>query len=129
LTALPESIGELAELRVLDVGMNRLAELPPSISNLRKLETLLAGRNEITALPDLNRSPLKRVDLNSNKLAGIPEYLRLRQYDLPDFEFDYSGNPAVDKWYHEKGLGDEISSARHKARNRPPRRSHEKHTW
>ena len=51
LTDLPEAIGRLTALRVLDAGHNRLASLPESLRRLGELDILYFHENELGALP------------------------------------------------------------------------------
>ncbi len=52
IAALPESIGDLAQIRVLDLHRNTLRELPGSVGALDSLRRLAIGENELSALPD-----------------------------------------------------------------------------
>jgi hypothetical protein len=52
LNELPESIGNLQALQVLDLVNYRLTELPESIGNLQSLEVLSLGGNQLTELPE-----------------------------------------------------------------------------
>ena len=51
LTELPAEIGDLRELRELDVSYNQLIGLPTSIQRLTKLEGLDLDGNKLTELP------------------------------------------------------------------------------
>ena len=48
LTVIPDSIGQLQSLRVLDLRHNSLETLPPSIANLNSLEDLWVAENKFT---------------------------------------------------------------------------------
>ena len=50
LTTLPESFGELAQLKVLDLSKNQSA-LPHSVGQLAKLQALRLSSNSLSALP------------------------------------------------------------------------------
>ncbi|WP_442939201.1 leucine-rich repeat domain-containing protein [Nostoc sp.] len=52
LTELPESIGTLTQLRVLDLYQNRLTTLPETIASLTGLQKLSLRANEFTELPE-----------------------------------------------------------------------------
>jgi Leucine-rich repeat (LRR) protein len=47
-----KSIGDLKQLRYLDLGKNKIASLPYEIGNLRKLEFLQIWGNEVSQLPE-----------------------------------------------------------------------------
>lgn len=51
LEVLPNTIGELRQLRWLNVQYNKLKSLPPAIGKLIRLERLHCGNNELTSLP------------------------------------------------------------------------------
>ncbi|WP_375457242.1 leucine-rich repeat domain-containing protein [uncultured Methylobacterium sp.] len=52
LDTLPTEIGELTELRTLDVDFNRLSTLPDWIGNLTGLQSLNLSGNGLSTLPD-----------------------------------------------------------------------------
>jgi len=51
-TVLPESIGQLHHLQVLNCYRNRLQALPESIDQLQNLQTLWCSGNQLVALPE-----------------------------------------------------------------------------
>jgi hypothetical protein len=75
LTALPESIGNLTNLKTLNLEENGLRELPESIGNLTNLETLDLYMNELSALPKSigNLTNLETLNLYGNYLSALPE--------------------------------------------------------
>jgi hypothetical protein len=78
LTALPESIGGLAQLRTLKLAGNRLTALPESIGGLAQLDTLdLRGNYYLAALPESigGLTQLRTLDLRDNFLLALPESL------------------------------------------------------
>ncbi|MBE0682644.1 MAG: hypothetical protein IH589_12090 [Anaerolineales bacterium] len=77
LTALPESLGKLTQLRTLHLKKNQLMALPESIGNLARLDWLTIGDNQLTALPVSigNLAQLHLLDLNNNQLMVLPESL------------------------------------------------------
>ena len=93
---LPAVLGDLTELRRLDLQWNRLTgELPSSLGNLSDLQVLILGRNGLTGpIPAelANPAPLWSLVLSYNDLTGpIPaaigdmaslEYLSLRANGL-----------------------------------------------
>ena len=74
LTSLPESIGNLTNLKGLDLMYNELTDLPESIGNLTKLEGL-----------DLDTS-----QISDKEIERIKELLPadLIIYDMGDYEYD-----------------------------------------
>lgn len=90
LTILPESIGELIQLKVLALYANRLTTLPESIGNLTQLQELDLAGNELTTLPEsiIKLTQLQKLFLSSNKLTTLPEsisnLMQLQRLDLDD---------------------------------------------
>ena len=79
LTALPAEIGQLTQLRHLDLTGNRLTGLPPSFANLTALESLYLDGNQFDALPAaiLALPNLRILRLDENRLAALPEDIDL----------------------------------------------------
>ena len=76
LTALPESIGQLAGLQSLNVWNNKLTALPESIGQLAGLQSLDLGFNQLTALPESirpTRRPASRSTSASISWTALPE--------------------------------------------------------
>ena len=76
LQSLPDSIGNLTKLRILDLSSNDLRELPDSIGNLKNLEELYLSKNyQFSKLPDSigNLENLKILELNGTNLSTLPE--------------------------------------------------------
>jgi Leucine-rich repeat (LRR) protein len=74
LTSLPESIGNLRGLQVLQLDHNKLTSLPESIGNLTALWWLKANNNQLTALPEsIGNTALVVLDLSNNQLTSLPE--------------------------------------------------------
>ncbi|MBD3350722.1 MAG: hypothetical protein GF364_04460, partial [Candidatus Lokiarchaeota archaeon] len=75
LEILPENIGDLSELRVLDLERNNLKELPDSIGQLKNLEEINLVENNIVHLPESigNLTSLKKFLLHFNELEDLPE--------------------------------------------------------
>lgn len=75
-------IGNLLNLRFLDISYNRLESLPESIGNLIELESLYLESNQLQEIPESigNLLKLRRLDLRYNKLSQIPYSLVQLQY-------------------------------------------------
>ena len=71
ITALPESIGALVGLEVLDLQHNQLTALPESIGALLGLERLHLTNNQLATLPDsiVALTALKELDLQCNSFT------------------------------------------------------------
>ena len=86
--ALPDAIGDLAELTILYVHRLRLSTLPAAIGRLSRLAYLNASGNRITELPATIGELTALVDLrlDDNELESLPESLgsltTLRQLHL-----------------------------------------------
>ena len=52
LRVLPDSIGNLINLKSLDLGNNELTVLPDSLGNLTELKSLYLASNELSVIPD-----------------------------------------------------------------------------
>ena len=75
LTSLPESIGNLTNLKGLDLGWNKLTSLK-GIEKLTNLERLDLGRNELTSLKGIEKlTNLERLDLGDNELEILPDWI------------------------------------------------------
>lgn len=75
---LPETIGNLKNLRILEMSFNKInGDLPTTLRNLNKLEVLAFNGNEITGTIPASIgeiSNLKQLHLSSNKLTGsVPD--------------------------------------------------------
>jgi internalin A len=77
LTELPEWVGQLTQLRNLNIWGNQVRELPESLIDLKLLENLDVFRNHLTNLPEvLGKLPQLRVlDVGENRLARLPDWL------------------------------------------------------
>lgn len=75
LSELPDGIGDLQNLRHLDVRNNEQYSLPNSLTNLAKLEHLNASQNLLESLPPrIEKMPaLKELILERNRLTWLPE--------------------------------------------------------
>src|SRR5688572_10135937 len=85
LTELPESIGQLTQLKKLDLGWNyidekqknQLTALPEALGKLTQLQTLNLSQNQLTDLPESlgQLMQLQELDLTDNKLIITPNIL------------------------------------------------------
>uniref|UniRef100_A0A8P4K5Q1 RING-type domain-containing protein n=1 Tax=Dicentrarchus labrax TaxID=13489 RepID=A0A8P4K5Q1_DICLA len=77
LTSLPEDIGKLASLQILNAEKNRLKALPDSIGDLRLLQTLNLKGNCLSELPSsvCSLSSLRTLDVSDNNIVQLPKTL------------------------------------------------------
>ncbi|ESQ54692.1 hypothetical protein EUTSA_v10025419mg [Eutrema salsugineum] len=78
LKSLPNSIGCLSKLKILNVSGNYIQFLPKTIEDCKSLEELNANFNELTRLPDtlgFELTNLTKLSVNSNKLVLLPHSL------------------------------------------------------
>ena len=82
LNNVPESIGNLTNLRRLDLGSNNLTVLPESIGNLTNLTSLNLNFNKLTVLPESigNLKNLTSLSLSGNRLTEIPQTIGKLKY-------------------------------------------------
>jgi hypothetical protein len=75
LRVLPDQVGMLFSLRVIDVGENWLHELPRSIEFLHRLNELYADRNLLwMVVPSIGTlDSLGVLDFSNNRLQSLPE--------------------------------------------------------
>jgi hypothetical protein len=85
LTSLPDSVGDMANLKLLSLSHNQLRALPAALGLLVRLETLHATHNQLGALPDAigNCASLKFLNVSNNApLQHLPgTLLRLPQLE------------------------------------------------
>jgi hypothetical protein len=92
LTSLPESIGNLVNLKYLSVANNRLVTLPASVCQLEQLETFWANNNNLIQLPAqiFQLHKLKRFVVCDNLLRSLPSEMHsMRQLNM----FVITNNP------------------------------------
>ena len=84
---LPESVGRLKQLTLLDLSGNMLTELPESLGNATALTRLFLDRNRLTRLPQSigQLVQLDHLTLTRNSLESVPSGLgKLRNLQLLD---------------------------------------------
>ena len=74
LTSLPPAIGQLRNLKRLDLSDNQFTALPPQIGQLRNLKRLDLSGNRLTSLPtEIGQlRNLEELGLSHNQLASLP---------------------------------------------------------
>jgi internalin A len=72
---LPESIGELRHLKMLELDGAEVIALPDSIGKLTQLETLRLNGTQLTALPEsiCHLTHLKKLHVVNTPLTGLPQ--------------------------------------------------------
>jgi len=85
ITSVPESIGNLETLRILNLNDNDLTSLPDKIGNLKNLEEFYFTYNDITRLPESfkNLTQLRVLDGHGNDIDIIPTEIK----ELPKVEY------------------------------------------
>ena len=69
---IPAELGNLSNLKSLDLSQPVVAEIPGELGNLSNLESLNLSSNELTGIPGElgNLSNLESLNLSSNELTG-----------------------------------------------------------
>lgn len=75
LEEIPEDIGELVELRGLELNGHEITSIPASIAKLTKLEELNLGINDIETIPSEigSLTNLTKLELYSNQFVSLPD--------------------------------------------------------
>jgi len=100
---LPDSIGELASLQILDASFNNVRTLPDSIVQLSNLEELYLYSNPLEKLPPglTNLRKLGRINIQQTKIP-IPTEIRVKGNDpLSIFAFYYESLSKPNRAIHE----------------------------
>lgn len=91
LSSIPAEIGNLSNLTSLELGMNGLTGLPPEIGNLNNLTYLGLFDNYFVSIPPEigNLNNITSLDISSNYLSSIPvEIVNLNPTVYCDFGFN-----------------------------------------
>ena len=93
-STLPDSIGNLSSLQVLNLSSNEISSLPDSIGNLSSLTSLNLHSNKLTDLPESIKklNSLLTLSLSRNQFKKLPESI-IKLGSLR--ELVISGNPFV----------------------------------
>lgn len=96
LEQLPETIGRLQNLLILNLCNNRLTSLPYEVGLLKHLQTLKLGLNQLEALPAsiAGLKELRHIGLSDNRFTRIPGCLK-RLNKLESINLDR--NPLITK--------------------------------
>jgi hypothetical protein len=99
---LPHELGDLYQLKELNVSCNKLVALPPSVGKLIKLKTIKANGNKIQYLPETigKCRSLQELILSENLLVAIPKELA----DCPRLEVLLLQNNRLKQLPNELGL-------------------------
>ncbi|MFX1250945.1 MAG: leucine-rich repeat domain-containing protein [Promethearchaeota archaeon] len=87
----PESIGNLVNLKELNLRENQLQILPESLGQLQNLHTLHLGWNQLQALPDIigQLHNLQNLNLCANRLHTLPESIcHLQNLQILDLSYN-----------------------------------------
>ena len=70
-----KKLGGLSKLKTLAIDSNKLSSLPAELCTLNDLQSLSAAKNSLTALPDALGAlgKLKTLNLSHNSLSSLPE--------------------------------------------------------
>jgi internalin A len=95
LRTIPEEIGALTNLDVLELSGNQITELPPSIANLGNLQVLDLGMNPLLALPESfgDLHELTHLYIWGHQFSEMPSALRgLRNLQVLDLSTGGTAN-------------------------------------
>jgi internalin A len=74
LEEIPPFVGQLSNLKRLELGFNRITQIPTSLAHNKSLEHIGLSGNQISVIPDslATNSYLQRLDLSKNRITAIP---------------------------------------------------------
>ena len=77
ITEIPQHLAQLQNLQSLDLSSNQLTEIPQHLAQLQNLQSLDLSYNQLTEIPQhlAQLQNLQSLDLNSNQLTEIPQHL------------------------------------------------------
>lgn len=77
LQSVPDSIGDLAYLQILNLNTGTITTVSEQIGNLKRLVNLRLAKNKITSIPSRigDMSALENLDLSDNQLTTLPDTL------------------------------------------------------
>ncbi|MFX1235839.1 MAG: leucine-rich repeat domain-containing protein, partial [Promethearchaeota archaeon] len=77
---IPDCIGDLRNLKILNLNYNEISEIPTSIGYLEKLEYFYLKKDEgkLSIIPEnlINLKNLKVLDLTGNTVQNMPESIK-----------------------------------------------------
>jgi len=94
LEGVPESIGKMSRLEMLDLSYNKLTEIPDSLGQCEALIRLKLGGNQLTCLPDSLSAltELAQIFISSNKFTELPGVIAaFRNLIVLEFSFNEIG--------------------------------------
>ena len=92
----PHVFQPLGNLRVLELGNNRLRSVGPGLEGLSQLKELFLGKNKLAEISGLaSLTSLTRLDLQSNRITTIGEGLR-NLTGLTELYFAHNGLEEID---------------------------------
>ena len=76
-TSLPPEIGQLINLRILDISGSRITEIPTEIENCKHLKSIIANASRLSKIPKSigNLKKLRVLNLGYCKITTVPEEL------------------------------------------------------
>ena len=74
LKVLPDEVGQLEELKFLDLSFNVLDSLPAALGHCKNLQTMNLSHNSLQDLPSFGNGieSLRRLDLSHNRFEALP---------------------------------------------------------